>query len=875
MQLLRIKLENWRAVRSRELVLGAGVNIVEGANEAGKSSFIEALNIIFKERDSTKKKEIKSITPKGNDVGSSVEVELKTGDYHFAYSKTYNRRAATSLSIFKPQPVQYTGMQAHDEVLRMLDETIDLALWQAIQLEQGSEFSAINLRDSTGLAKALDSAAGGSGVGEADSAILDRARTEFLRYYTERAGRETGELTEVRQRRDTLSEKIASASSAMQSMQAQVERSAALAESIQEQAAALPDLKSALSVWQKKQVEIDSLHERHRTITAEFDAQSFRVDEHQRQLSERSEQQVQLTERDAAVKRLIEQRQKLSETSELLVEKIKSARQQRENKKAERSSLQKSVSELEAAMRYKADAQELSVLDSRLEQYERFQQQLDECHAEIKTHSVDDAALEALQQLQRKHREIEVRLDAQQPDLQVTALKAEAFDHETVAQGTVRKLDTSVEFEFEIGSSARITFRPAADLKELNDELTVVDLQLKKKLGQYEVADIAAAASSHRSRLALQQKIKNLQHRVNDTHDSDVAALRQRAALLRASIAQQPPAYAADDLQQQLVNTRESLDELEREQQQVIADLSLFETEKAGVDAHLDILRQQIDSEQSELRSGKEAFERQQSEVSDRDIADQLAHEKTQLQTLQSRLAEADTALSQSSPEQMAAQVGNARQAVDRASQQFHQDEKELAAVSAQLDQLRSEGLHEKLEQLHAEFNDTEDRLRQLSRAASAAKYLWESLLKHQRSTQLSYVKPLSELVCRMGRIVFGEDFQVHLNESLAIESRTLNGLTVPFDDLSGGAREQLGILLRLAATQLVAGVPLILDDTLGHTDATRLQTIGALLSTAGRQSQIVVMTCYPQRYRYVGDAQQHRLLADSPLAAGVAASEQ
>lgn len=875
MQLLRIKLENWRAVRSRELVLGAGVNIVEGANEAGKSSFIEALNIIFKERDSTKKKEIKSITPKGNDVGSRVEVELKTGDYHFAYSKTYNRRAATSLSIFKPQPVQYTGMQAHDEVLRMLDETIDLALWQAIQLEQGSEFSAINLRDSTGLAKALDSAAGGSGVGEADSAILERARTEFLRYYTERAGRETGELTEVRQRRDTLSEAIASASSAMQSMQAQVERSAALAESIQEQAAALPDLKSALSVWQQKQVEIDSLHERHRTITAEFDAQSLRVEERQRQLSERREQQVQLTERDAAVKRLIEQRQKLSETSELLVEKIKSARQQRENKKAKRSALQKSVSELEAAMRYKADAQELSVLDSRLEQYERFQQQLDECNAEIKTHSVDDAALEALQQLQRKHREIEVRLDAQQPDLQVTALKAEAFDHETVAQGTVRKLDTSVEFEFEIGSSARITFKPAADLRELNDELTVVDLQLKQKLGQYEVTDIAAAASSHRSRLELQQKIKNLQHRVSDTRDSDVAAFRQRAAVLRASIAQQPPEYAVDDLQQQLVNTRESVDALEREQQQVIADLSLFETEKAGVDAHLDMLRQQIDGEQSELRSGKEAFERQQSEVSDRDIADQLAHEKTKLQTLQSRLAEAETALSQSSPEQMAEQVGNARQAVDRASQQFHQDEKELAAVSAQLDQLRSEGLHEKLEQLHAEFNDAEERLRQLSRAASAAKYLWESLLKHQRSTQLSYVKPLSELVCRMGRIVFGEDFQVHLNESLAIESRTLNGLTVPFDDLSGGAREQLGILLRLAATQLVAGVPLILDDTLGHTDATRLQTIGALLSTAGRQSQIVVMTCYPQRYRYVGDAQQHRLLADSPFATGVAASEQ
>ena len=103
----------------------------------------------------------------------------------------------------------------------------------------------------------------------------------------------------------------------------------------------------------------------------------------------------------------------------------------------------------------------------------------------------------------------------------------------------------------------------------------------------------------------------------------------------------------------------------------------------------------------------------------------------------------------------------------------------------------------------------------------------------------------------------------MELSQSLNIVSRTLKGVTVPFDDLSGGAREQLGILLRLAAAQLVsktAAMPLILDDTLGHTDAKRLETMGAILNSAAQTAQIVVMTCYPARYSYVGSAKVVRL---------------
>jgi uncharacterized protein YhaN len=50
--------------------------------------------------------------------------------------------------------------------------------------------------------------------------------------------------------------------------------------------------------------------------------------------------------------------------------------------------------------------------------------------------------------------------------------------------------------------------------------------------------------------------------------------------------------------------------------------------------------------------------------------------------------------------------------------------------------------------------------------------------------------------------------------------------------------------------------VPLIIDDALGNTDPERLEGMAAVLSVAGRECQIIVLTCYPERYRHVATAE-------------------
>ena len=90
------------------------------------------------------------------------------------------------------------------------------------------------------------------------------------------------------------------------------------------------------------------------------------------------------------------------------------------------------------------------------------------------------------------------------------------------------------------------------------------------------------------------------------------------------------------------------------------------------------------------------------------------------------------------------------------------------------------------------------------------------------------------------------------------IASRTLSGVTVPFESLSGGTREQLSLIFRSACSMIVSkdgGAPLILDDALGYTDPDRLHLMGAVLAKAAKECQIVILTCVPSRYGNIGEA--------------------
>ena len=184
MKLLSLSLENWRGVPSRLIRFTSGVTLIEGPNEIGKSTLVEALRTLFAELDSSNKKAVKAIQPVGEDVGSRVEAEVVTGKYHFIYSKTYNRKNQTSLRILKPEPAQFTGREAHEKAEQMLTSTIDMSLWNALLVEQGKEVRGAYLSQSDGLARALDEAVGSAAGEQDDAGLYERVQAEYEQYYS-------------------------------------------------------------------------------------------------------------------------------------------------------------------------------------------------------------------------------------------------------------------------------------------------------------------------------------------------------------------------------------------------------------------------------------------------------------------------------------------------------------------------------------------------------------------------------------------------------------------------------------------------------------------------------------------------------------------
>ncbi len=878
MHLLRIRLNNWRGVEQAEILLDAGITIVEGDNEAGKSSFIEALNLLFRERDSTKKQELKRVTPKGVDAGSSVEVELTTGEYHLTYSKTFNKKTSTTLFIHKPAAVQLMGAEAHDRVLQILDETIDFSLWQAIQLEQGGEFSQVNFKNSDSLAQALDNAAGGSGAGEGESALLQKAKAEYLKYYTERAGKETGELAALREREKTLQQSSSLLAESLAELDGYVDESARVTTQLKALKESMPSMTLNVLEYEKQLVEIVAIRQRLSACESQAQTCEYAGKELLRQIKEREgiSAEIKILEQSIA------SNEKESIELEQVFNKAKLAfdesTQERERLLVNRQTTQRQLHAVESSIQLRDRMLQVKSLEQRYQMQHAAYLEVTEVEKALANCRVDDVAVNRIEKLEQLRREQQMQIGGHSARIRLQFIKeASVVIGESLKQyqaGEELITDSSTASTLKVDDTLRVEITPAADSVELTlDHQRTVE-SLNEILAQCGLASVGDAIAAHRKRSELTGRLRELQraHKKQEKQQSlealknTIEANKKTIAEIEFQAAQSSGELSFADvsaLEEGQQTCRRLLEEQERSLAAARDMRDQRQQQCAAAETKYALCKQGHITRLAEVNKLKEKLAVLELDTPLESL--HTVHQKAvdELNIARKALETVRLALTKSQSGQVDLLLTNAKQSLQRAQTEFHDLELRQAANKARLDQLQAEGLHEKHQSVLAEHDDNSARLRQLDRRARAASTLWKTLLHHQRQAQLSYARPLAERVANMGKVVFGDSFSVELSESLNIVSRTLNGTTVPFDDLSGGAREQLGILLRLAAAQLVSkteAMPLILDDTLGHTDARRLETMGAILNSAAQTAQIVVMTCYPARYHYVGGAKVVKL---------------
>ena len=223
-------------------------------------------------------------------------------------------------------------------------------------------------------------------------------------------------------------------------------------------------------------------------------------------------------------------------------------------------------------------------------------------------------------------------------------------------------------------------------------------------------------------------------------------------------------------------------------------------------------------------------------------------------------LDEAKVKLSDADPDSVEALLENAKQATKRAIDDLQSNRDSQNRLRSSLDLRGEQGLQTAFDEAGNQLSHFVREYERQEVRAEAARLLREIFAKHRQQAHQHYVEPFKESIDQLGRIVFGPTFAVELDEDLKVVRSTLDGTTLDVDQISTGAREQLGVLSRLACATIVSpmdgGAPVMIDDALGWSDPQRLQGMGAAIAAAGKQCQVVVLTCTPGRYSHVGSAQ-------------------
>lgn len=149
------------------------------------------------------------------------------------------------------------------------------------------------------------------------------------------------------------------------------------------------------------------------------------------------------------------------------------------------------------------------------------------------------------------------------------------------------------------------------------------------------------------------------------------------------------------------------------------------------------------------------------------------------------------------------------------------------------------------------------DRARRYETEVKTLDRLRRALTTARSSARDLYLKPvISELRPLIGLLF--DDVSVAFNEATLLPETLLrNGQEEAVDRLSGGMREQLSILTRLAFARLLARdgrpAPVILDDALVYSDDERIERMFEALHRQSRDQQILVFSCRQRAFSGLG----------------------
>ncbi|WAJ43964.1 AAA family ATPase [Mycobacterium sp. Aquia_216] len=869
MKLHRLVLTNYRGIRHREIEFpDHGVVVVSGANEIGKSSMIEALDLLLESRDRSTKKDVKQVKPTNSDVGSEVTAEISSGTYRFVYRKRFHKKCETELTVLTPRREQLTGDEAHERVRSMLAETVDNDLWHAQRVLQATSTAAVDLSGCDALSRALDVAAGDEAALSGNEPLLiERIDAEYGRYFTP-TGRPTGEWAAAISRLSAADAAVAECTAAVAEVDDRVRRHAVLtgqvAELSQLRSAAGPRLACAQAAADKTAALTRQAREAKLVADAAVANSTAATAAH----IGRTRLVTEIETRAAAVAAAATAAQQAADAQTAAQADAETAAAALQEATQVLAELQRRVESARRTVDQLAEREEIDRLGARLAKIDAAQRDRDRVGAEL-------SAVVLTEQLLRRIESAAAAVDRAGDQLAMISAAVEftavsdielAVGQQRVSLSAGQSWSTTATGPTEVEVPGVLTARitPGTTALDVQSKYAAAQQELAAALAAGQVADLGAARAADQRRRELQSSRDQLNATLSGLcGDEDIDQLRGRLMQLRAGQPAEPDLFVTD-----VASARAELDTAQaarlaaeaecetRRRTAAIADSQLAENSTRAT-----LLLNEAATQRSELNRATAQLVQERSSVSDEDLASSAAAGQRAAATAERRAVELGEELAAAAPDAVNAELAAAKDAAESLSGRYEDAARALRELTIELSVFGSEGRQGKLDAAEIEREHAAGQHTRIGGRARAAELLRSVMARHRDTTRLGYVEPYRSELQRLGRPVFGPSFEVDVDTDLCIRSRTLDGVTVPYDSLSGGAKEQLGILARLAGAALVAkedAVPVVVDDALGFTDPDRLAKMGEVFDTVGAHGQVIVLTCSPDRYDSVKGA--HRI---------------
>jgi chromosome segregation ATPase len=866
-RLHRVTLTDFRGVESSDVLFDApGVTVVVGPNEIGKSSIAEALRLVREFKSSSQHSSVKSVQPTHRDVGPEVSVELSTGPYRFVYTKRWIRRPSTELRILQPRPEQLTGDQAHDRVEQIFDETMDADLWAALQQVQGESLQQASLARVVPLQTALSALADDDVSGASHEDLLDRIEREFRRYHTA-----TGKPTDVyaatiRELAEREAD-VAAAEAALGAVDEVVQRHERLTlarTQLQTRAASAQVESDELAA---REDALTDLRREHEAATARLDQSEIAVATAQAALDARAERVAEEEQRAALSATATDAAERAAAEHAAAVARLAAFDAARQDVTDEVGELRRQVVEAERVVRTAQARDDAAVIRERLADIDAATARLEQAEAEIADNLVDAAIVQQVA-------DVQARLHADRDAAAAGAARVRVeplggadvqVDSAPIDATTTRDLvDTTT---VEVAGVVRVVVTPDDGAVRRRRQIEQREHQLTALLAELGVADLDEARRRSGERDDAERRAQDATiERDTLLAGESVEAVRARLAAVDAS-----SGTGADDaVELPLDEARTALHELAARLELADREVTASLQEREQIVGLVNAANERRLTTQTRASGATAELERAAARLAadraahpDEALADAVSAAGARRDTDAATLEVARAALREHDADSLDVLATNARELAKRLVDDLARLDADLAAAATELEVRGRDGLRDRLDVALSRLGDTRRVHDSLEGRARAITLLRSTMRTHRDSAQQRYVAPFRQAVESLGTIVFGADFGVDIGDDLSIRSRTVRGVTVPFDSLSGGAKEQLALIGRLATAQLVSadeGAPVILDDSLGFTDADRRRKLAAVINRVGSTSQIIILTCEPDRFSDIGSARTVRL---------------